>query len=206
LLENPFGFGRKSLFFMLATFLNFIVSGYNLSHQNQIKNAEMKNLISSVFILAILGSCSKETQNTIPDPPVGTYEVIFYNQDNNVVFTRKGNAFYADFNNGTQIRLTDPDPVQTFSTNAKEVAYIFLQINHKLNSPVTMDTSSFYGYVAQGRYIDDWGYRTQTGQLKITEIAQDKIRGEFTITVTSVNGSNPNWGDRITIKGKFYAR
>jgi hypothetical protein len=166
----------------------------------------MKNLISSVFILAILGSCSKETQNTIPDPPEGTYEVIFYNQDNNVVFNHKGTALYGVFNNATQIRLDDTDPIQTFSTNANDVAYIFLQINHKLNSPVTLDTSSFHGYVSQGRFIDDWGYNIQTGQLKITEIAQEKIRGEFTITVTSVNGANPNWGDRITIKGKFYAR
>ena len=165
----------------------------------------MKNLIRSVFILAILGSCRKEVQRTISDPPEGTYEVIFYNQDNNIVFTRKGNAFYG-INNGTQIRLDDPDPIQTFSTNPNEVVYIYLQLNYKLSSPATVDTSSFYGYVSQGRYIDDWGYKTQSGELKITEIVQGKIRGEFTITVTSVNSPNPNWGDHITIKGKFYAR
>lgn len=166
----------------------------------------MKNLISAFFIVTILGSCSKEVQNTIPDQPVGAYEVNFYNQDNNVVFTHKGPAFYINENIGTQIRLDDPDPVRTYSINPNEVANIFLQLNYKLSSPVNVDTSNFIGYVSQGRYIDDWGYRTQTGELKITEIMQGNIRGEFIITVKSVNGLNSNWGNHVTIKGKFYAR
>ncbi len=156
-------------------------------------------------MLAILSSCNKEIQNTIPDPPEGTYEVIFYNQDNNVIFTRKGIAFYGTINNGTQIRLDDPDPIQTFSTNPNEVVYILFQLNYVLSSPATLDTANFYGYVSQGRYIDDWGYKTQTGELKIKEVVQGKISGEFTITVASVNSPNPNWGNHITIKGKFYA-
>jgi hypothetical protein len=168
----------------------------------------MKNLISSVFILAILGSCSKEVQevqNTIADPPEGTYEVIFYNQGNDIVFQGKGTAFYVVINNGTQIRLDNPDPIQTSSTTPDKVASIFFQLNYKLSSPATLDTSSFYGYVSQGWYIADWDYKTETGKLKITEVGQDKIRGEFTITVVSVNSPNPNWGNHITIKGKFYA-
>ena len=166
----------------------------------------MKNIIGLVLVLAILGSCRKEVQNTIPDPAEGTYEVIFYNQDNNVVFRGKGTAFYGVISNGTQIRLDDPDPQRTSGTNTNEVVYTFFQLNYKLSSPVTLDTSSFYGHVSQGRFINDWTYKTQTGVLKITEIVQDKIRGEFTITVISENSQNPNWGDNITIKGKFYAR
>ena len=51
-----------------------------------------------------------------------------------------------------------------------------------------------------------WGYETQTTELKITEVMQGKIRGEFTMTVAAVIRPNPNWGNRITIKGKFYAQ
>ena len=168
----------------------------------------MKNLICLIFILVILGSCSKEeVQNTIPDPPEGTYEVIFYNEINKVVFTRKGGrAFYGIMNNGTQIRLDDPELMQTISIDPTQVAYIFFQLNYNLSSPGAVNTSSFYGELSQGRYISDWEYETQTAQLKITEVADGKIKGEFTITVRSANSPNPNWGNRITIKGKFYAR
>ena len=167
----------------------------------------MKNLISSVFILVILGSCSKEVQNTIPDPPEGTYEVIFYNERNKVVFTRKGaNAFYGILNNGTQIRLDDWEGTQTTITNRRDVADIFFQLNYNLNSAGIVNTSSFYGLLSQLTYIPDWVYETQTAQLKITEVTAGKIKGEFTLTVMSVNSPNPSWGNRITIKGKFYAR
>lgn len=166
----------------------------------------MKNLINLVFILAILSSCSKDGQNTIPDPPEGIYEVIFYNQDNNVVFTRKGNAFYGVISNGTQIHLDDPDPVRTSSTNPNDVVYIIFQLNYQLSSPATVDASSFHGFLSDGRFMPLWSYETQTAELKITEVVQGKIRGEFTMTVAAVNSPNPNWGNRITIKGKFYAQ
>lgn len=168
----------------------------------------MKNLISSLFILAILGSCHKEdeeVQYTIPDPPEGTYEVIIYNQDNNVVFKGKGTAFYVVINDGTQIRLDDPDPIQASNTNSDKIASISFQLNYNLSSPATLDTSRFSGWVTQGWYVSDWDYKTRTGELRIIEIAQGKMRGEFTITLSSVNSPNPNWGGRITIKGKFYA-
>jgi len=170
----------------------------------------MKNLISSVIILAILGSCKKDVQdgqNTIPDPTEGNYEVIFYDQGNNVVFTRKGGiAFYGVIGNGTQIRLDDPDPVQTSSTNPNDVVYIIFQLNYQLSSPATVDTSRFHGFLSDGRFVPVWSYETQTVELKITEVVQGKIRGEFTMTVAAVNSPNPNWGNRITIKGKFYAK
>jgi hypothetical protein len=170
----------------------------------------MKNLISSVFILAILGSCNKEgreAQNTIPDPPEGTFEVIFYGQSNNVVFTRKeGIAFYGVSNIGTQIRLDDPDPVNASSTNPNDVVFIIFQLNYQLSSPGTVDTSGFHGFLWDGRFVPVWGYETQIAELKITEVMQGKMRGEFTMTVTAANSSNPNWGNRITIKGKFYAQ
>ena len=170
----------------------------------------MRNLISSVFILAIFGSCKKEgreAQNTIPDQPEGSYEVIFYDQDNNVVFTRKGGiAFYGVITNSTQIRLDDPDPVHTSITNPNDVVYITFQLNYQLSSPGTVDTSGFYGFLSDGRYVPLWGYETQTAELKITEVVQGKIRGEFTMTVAAGNSPNPNWGNRITIKGKFYAQ
>ena len=166
----------------------------------------MKNLISLVFILAILGSCSKEVQNTIPDPAEGSFEIIIYNQDNNVVFTHQGDAFFGVINNATQIRLDDPDPVRSSSTNPNDVAYITFQLNYQLSSPATLDTSSFHGFLWDGRYVPVWGYETQTAELKITEVVQGKVRGEFSMTVAAVNSPNPNWGNRITIKGKFYAQ
>ena len=46
----------------------------------------MKFFITLAFITAILSSCSKEAHNVIPDPPEGAYEIIFYDQQNNVVF------------------------------------------------------------------------------------------------------------------------
>ena len=170
----------------------------------------MKNLISLIFILVIFGSCKKngqEVQDTIPDPAEGGYEVIFYNQDNKVVFRGKGTAFYIVNDNRTQFRLDDPDPMQTPGTSTDKVASISFTLNFKLSSPATLNTSSFSGHVTQGWYISDWDYNTQTGSLKITEVVGDKFRGEFTFNLSSVNNSpNPNWGDRITIRGKFYAR
>jgi hypothetical protein len=166
----------------------------------------MKNLISAVLVLAILGSCRKDVQDSISDPTEGAYEVIIYDQTDNVVFRGTGTAFYVVVNNGTQIRLDDPNPIQTFSTNTDKVAYILLQLNHQLNAPATMDTSGFSGGVGQGWYISDWDYHTKSGNLKITEVVQNKIKGEFTITLSSGDSPNHNWGNNIKIKGKFYAR
>jgi hypothetical protein len=166
----------------------------------------MKFFITLAFIIAILSSCSKEAHNVIPDPPEGAYEIIFYDQQNNVVFNSKGDAFYVGVNNGTQIRLDDAELTQTINPNPNEVAYIVFQLNYKPNSPGVIDTSKFDGFLWQGRYIEDWRYETQRAELRVTEVTQDKIQGEFTITVTSVGSPNPNWGNHITIKGKFFAR
>ena len=167
----------------------------------------MRNLIRLVFTLAIFGSCSKKVQNTIPDPPEGNYEVIFYDQDNNIVLTRKGNAFHMNMTSmGTQIRLDDPSLTQMLSPDPNDIVYIIFQLDHKLSSPGTVNTSKFDGFVSQLKYVPDWEYGTKTAELKITEVAQNKIRGEFTITIASENNPNPKWGKRITIKGKFFAR
>ena len=167
----------------------------------------MKNLIRFVFMLAIFGSCSKEIQTKIPDLPEGSYEVILYDQDNNIVLTRKGNAFHITVTSkGTQIRLDDPSLTQMLSPDPNDILYITFQLDHKLSSPGTVNTSNFSGWASQLKYIPDWEYGTETGELKITEVVQDKIRGEFTITMATENNPNPKWGKRITIKGKFFAR
>ena len=163
----------------------------------------MKNLIPAVLMLVMLGSCSKEGQqsHTIPDPPEGTYEVIFYNEDNNVVFTRKGDAFFVVPDIGTHIRLDDADPF----TNPNDVVYIVFQLYYELSSPAAVDTSRFHGYLWDGKYVPVWRYETRAAELTITEVVQGKIRGEFTMTVAAVDSPNPTWGNHITIKGKFYA-
>ena len=103
----------------------------------------MKFFITLAFITAILSSCSKEAHNVIPDPPEGAYEIIFYDQQNNVVFNSKGDAFYVGVNNGTQIRLDDAELTQTINPNPNEVAYIVFQLNYKPSSPGVIDTSKF---------------------------------------------------------------
>lgn len=166
----------------------------------------MKNLIIFFFILAIFSSCKKEVKNITPDVTEGTYDVTVYDKHNNIVSTLKGNAVFGVTNNGTQIRLDNPDSVQTSSIAPNALAHITFQLNYKLDAPATINLSDFAGYFSHGYYITDWLYETQTGDLKIVEVVEDKLLGEFTLTAISANNPNPKWGGRITIKGKFYAR
>lgn len=166
----------------------------------------MKNLISVIFTFIVLSSCNKETKNTITDPIEGTYDVTVHDQNNNIVSSLKGNAIFGVVNNGTQIRLANPDSVETSNTDPNALVHIIFQVNHQLNTPALINASDISGYISKGWYIEDWNYKTQTGEFKITEILQDKLRGEFTLTAIPGNNHNPNWGDHITIKGKFYAR
>lgn len=165
----------------------------------------MKNIITLIFTVAVLYSCKKEVQNEIPNPVEGVFEMVFYSQNNNVLFNSKGNAFFGNNDNKTSISLDDSYFIQT-STSKPEAVYISLNLNFKPDSPTTINASGFRAYLSQGRYVNDWAYEMQTGELNITQVKQGNIRGEFTITVTSVNSPNPAWGNDITIKGKFYSR
>lgn len=166
------------------------------------------SLILSFFL--ILSSCSKEkAQDTISDPPEGTYEIIAYNTNKQEIFTRKGNAQYINLMNyGTQIRLDDPNFVTQIATTPNDVfASIILQGKQKINSPALLSDNDFNANIHQRWYsLDkDWSYYLQKGSLKIKEVSPGKIRGEFIINLTKREYANPGWGDTITIKGKFYA-
>ncbi len=161
-------------------------------------------------VVLVLIACSKgKNEDIIPNPAEGEYDVIGYNADNQVVFTRKGNAQYINLTNyGTQIRMDDPDFITQAATHPNDVfASIVLQGKQIINSPVVLSGNDFNVNMQQRWYslVDDWGYRLLEGSLKIQEVAPRKLLGEFTITLTKTDHANPKWGDSIIIKGKFYA-
>lgn len=176
------------------------------------KIKSMKKITHSILILfffLILSSCSKEkVQISIPDPPQGTYEIIAYNANNQVVFTRKATAFYNGINQGTQIRLDDPDFLTQTAIAPNDVfASLVLQTKQKLNRPLLLNYSDFTANIQQRWYSlpGDWSYQLQQGSLEIKEVSPGKIKGEFSITLIKIDYANPKWGETITIKGKFYA-
>lgn len=173
----------------------------------------MKKITSYSLILSFfltLSSCRKEkTQNGIPDPAEGTYEMIAYNSNNQVVFTRKATAFYNGINQGTQIRLDDPDFMTYSDITPNDVfASLVLQARQEINSPVLLNYSDFTANIQQRWYSlpGDWSYQLQQGSLHIKEVSLGKIKGEFSITLIKIDYANPKWGEIITIKGKFYAK
>ena len=166
------------------------------------------SLTLSFFLILI--SCNKEkVQDTIPDPPEGAYEIIAYNANNEEIFTRKGDAQYINLTNyGTQIRLDDPNFVTQAAINPNDVfASIVLQGKQRINSPAVLSPNDFNANIHQRWYSlgNDWSYRLQEGSLKITEVAQGKTKGEFSIKLIKTHYANPKWGDTIIINGKFYA-
>ena len=171
----------------------------------------MKRVNCYLFLLTILMlACEDVTTDEIQSVKDGEYIIKLYNDNGDLLLTKRGNAenLVADNIYSWEIRFLDPlfgmqnsDPLETFAS-------LTVFGKSSINKPQELFFNNDNIAVLHQQWYslgDDWGYRSTKGTMNITQIEKFRIKGNFEINL-EVDGSaqqNPKWGERIFVKGYF---
>ncbi len=171
----------------------------------------MKRINYYLFLWAILTfGCGDENAVKIQSPKDGEFIIELYNASGDLLLTKQGNAenLVADNIYSWEIRLLDPifgmqnsDPLETFAS----LTFFGKTPMNKLQELNFNDDINAVLFQRWYSLEDDWGYRSTSGTMNITQIEKLKIKGNFQIDLEVDDSAqqNPKWGEHIVVKGYF---
>lgn len=181
-------------------------------------------LISLLFgSAAILSACQEETDIAFPALEDGTYHLEIFNEQGEQVLTRDGNAIGL----GTYSQLIIEDPLfgsSAYGDKDDKFAALWLSTENTFQQtwnerPLWFVSEKASGALLTQQYYGsstDWRYVGVSGEIKILEATDKRMKGYFEIKmrVQPPDEDNPimqwtansKWGAPILVKGYFISK